>query len=213
MGFWKNLQAVLQHPDIVSELETERTTRKQLSDALAATESELGRTEIDAFLLERKVGRMAEQIDACLAAVRGLCSDPPSTEELKHIYNAIAPVHDPHGFSLYFSAKTLTGIDISNYFPYEENRRLFEDAKGPLLLQYLTAARFNAVTWEPVPGTTYEKAILGTVDTSTPEYHEFERAVYSRTLEWQGFETVLTQGKDIQRPDQQKSEHKRGDAR
>ena len=213
MGFWKNLRTVLAHPDIVRELEMERTARQQLSQALTTAEGHLEDTETDIDILEGKLERMTTQLDSCQAALRALCSRPPSNEELKRIYEAAAPVQDPHGFGLYFAAKMLTKIEISTCFPYEENRGLFEDAKGPELLRYLTAARFDAVTWESVPGTDHKKAVLGDVDTSAPEYREFERAIYARALEWAGLGDILTPEKDKQRPEHQKSEQKRGEAR
>jgi len=213
MGFWKNLRAVLAHPDIVNELEMERTARLQLSRALATAEDEWGKADTDAFLLEGKLGRTVTQLDSCQAALRALCSRPPSNEELKRIYEAAAPVQDRYGLGLYFAAKTLTKIEISTYFPYEESLGLFEDAKGPELMCYLTAARFGAVTWAAVPGTDCKKAVLGDVDTSAPEYREFERAIYARALEWAGLGDILTPEKDKQRPEHQKSEQKRGEAR
>mgnify|MGYP000491329058 FL=1 len=42
-----------------------------------------------------------------------------------------------------------------------------------LMLRYLEAAYFGTVTWEIVPGTPYERAILGEVDKTTPEYRAF----------------------------------------
>ncbi len=59
---------------------------------------------------------------------------------------------------------------------------MFESASGHTLLRYLTALRFNAVQWEIVGGG-YERAILGTVDTTTPEYKAFEQKLYSAVLE------------------------------
>lgn len=213
MGFWKNLRAVLAHPDIVNELEMERTARQQLSRALTAAENEWGQADTDAFLLEGKLERACTQIDACQAALRALCSSPPTLEELKRIYEATAPIQDPYGLGLYFSAKTLTGIELSTYFPYEESQGLFEDAKGPELLRYLTAARFGAVTWEAVPGTDHKKAVLGEVDTSTPEYRAFELALYNRKLEWAGFGIAYAPAKEQQLPEHHKNEKKRGEAR
>lgn len=210
MGFWKNLRAVLAHPDIVNELELERTTRKQLSQTLAATEGELADAETDTEILEGKLERLTTRMDAGRAELRALCSSPPSVEELKRIYEATAPIQDPHGFGLYFSAKTLTGIEISTYFPYEESQGLFEDAKGPELLRWLTAARFGAVTWEAVPGADCKKAVLGQVDTATSEYQAFEQAVYNRTLEWAGFGIALPVKKEKQLPEHQKNEKKQG---
>lgn len=197
MGFWKNLLAVLRSPDIVTELESERSARQQLYATLTDTQNELEKTDTDAFLLGRKLEQTTAKLDASQAAIRSLCSQPPSTEELQRIYEAIAPVQDEYGFSLYFAAKNLTGIDVPSHFPYEDNRGLFEDAKGPLLLRYLTAARFDAVTWEIVPGTCYEKAVLGTVDTSAPEYQAFERQLYEKALEWLGFQDILPSGQEL----------------
>ena len=197
MGFWKNLRAVLRSPDIVAELEGERAARQQLYAALSDANNELEKMDTDVFLLERKLERTATQLDACQAAIRTLCSQPPSTEELKRIYDAIAPAQDEFGFSLYFAAKDLTGIDVPSQFPYEDNRGLFEDAKGPLLLRYLVAAQFGAVTWEIVPGTCHEKAILGTVDTSAPEYRAFEGKLYEKALEWMGFQDIIAPGQEL----------------
>lgn len=213
MGFWKNLRAVLAHPDIVHELEMERTTRQQLSQTLVTTEGQLEDAEADVNILEGKLKRMTARMDASQAALRALCSRPPSNEELKRIYEAAAPVQDEYGFGLYFAAKTLTGIEISTYFPYEESLGLFEDAKGPELLRYLTAARFSAVTWETVPGIDCKKAVLGEVDASTPEYRRFERAIYVRALEWTGFGDVLSPQREIHLPEHQKNEKKRGNVR
>jgi len=93
-----------------------------------------------------------------------------------------APLADPDGFQLYWAARALTGIDIPSSFHYEDNRGMFETASGHTLLRYLTALRFNAVQWAIVGGG-YERAILGAVDTTTPEYKAFEQKLYSAALE------------------------------
>lgn len=49
------------------------------------------------------------------------------------------------------------GFQPYDAFPYEDNRGAFEAADGHTLLRYLEAAHFDAVTWEIVPGTTYER--------------------------------------------------------
>lgn len=54
---------------------------------------------------------------------------------------------------------------------------MFEMADGHTLLRYLEAAYFRVVTWEIVPGTPYERAILGEVDKTTPEYRAFYQKV------------------------------------
>ena len=96
-------------------------------------------------------------------------------EELKELYERVASQYDPDGFRLYFAAQEITGIKrLWEEYPYEDACGRFAEADGHELLKYLTAAYFEAVSWEIVPGTTYEKAILGKVDTSTPEYIAFE---------------------------------------
>ena len=85
-------------------------------------------------------------------------------------YAQLAPTLDADGFSLYAAAEEITGLKVYEEFPYEDNRGMFEMADGHTLLRYLEAAYFGAVTWEIVPGTPYERAILGEVDKTTPEY-------------------------------------------
>ena len=197
MGFWKNLQAVLRSPDIVAELEGERAARQQLYAALSDANNELEKTDTDVFLLEQKLERTTTQLNACQAAIRSLCSQPPSTEELLQIYDALAPSIDPHNFALYHTAKKLTGIDVSSFFPYEDNRGLFEEMDGRQLLRWLTAAHFHAVDWTIVPGTTYERATLREVDTSSPEYRAFQRELYGKALERMGFHDVVAIGQEL----------------
>ena len=197
MGFWKNLRAVLRSPDIVAELEQERAARQQLSDTLVNVEAELDATELDAALLRERLDRTDTQLDACLTAIRSLCSQPPSTEELLRIYDAIAPSADPRGFDLYNAAKKLTGIDVPSFFPYEDNRGMFVQMDGRQLLRWLTAAHFHAVDWTVVPGTTCERAALREVDTSSPEYRAFQRELYGKALERMGFHDVVAIGQEL----------------
>ena len=91
----------------------------------------------------------------------------------------------------------------------------FAEADGHELLKYLTAAYFEAVSWEIVPGTTYEKAILGKVDTSTPEYIAFEKRLYETVLERMGFREQLPRPSGRAQTDHAtgKDNCKRGDAR
>ena len=96
-------------------------------------------------------------------------------------YAQLAPTLDADGFSLYAAAEEVTGLKVYEEFPYEDNRGMFEMADGHTLLRYLEAAYFGTVTWEIVPGTPYERAILGEVDKTTPEYADrvFTTAVVS----------------------------------
>ena len=79
-------------------------------------------------------------------------------------YAQLAPTLDADGFSLYAAAEEVTGLKVYEEFPYEDNHGMFEMADGHTLLRYLEAAYFGTVTWEIVPGTPYERAILGEVD-------------------------------------------------
>ena len=77
---------------------------------------------------------------------------------------------------------TITVSDLSEAgvrtsIRYEDNRGMFEMADGHALLRYLEAAYFGVVTWEIVPGTSYERAILGEVDKTTPEYRTFYQKI------------------------------------
>lgn len=92
-------------------------------------------------------------------------------------YAQLAPTLDADGFSLYAAAEEVTGLKVYEEFPYEDNHGMFEMADGHTLLRYLEAAYFGVVTWEIVPGTPYERAILGEVDKNTPEYRTFYQKI------------------------------------
>lgn len=92
-------------------------------------------------------------------------------------YAQLAPKLDAEGFTLYAAAEEVTGLKVYEEFPYEDSRGMFEMADGHTLLRYLEAAYFGAVTWEIVPGTPYERAILGEVDKTTPEYRAFYQKI------------------------------------
>lgn len=92
-------------------------------------------------------------------------------------YAQLAPTLDTDGFSLYAAAEEITGLKVYEEFPYEDNRGMFEMADGHTLLRYLEAAYFGTVTGEIVPGTPYERAILGEVDKTSPEYRAFYQKI------------------------------------
>lgn len=97
-------------------------------------------------------------------------------------YAQLAPTLDADGFSLYAAAEEVTGLKVYEEFPYEDNHGMFEMADGHTLLRYLEAAYFGAVTWEIVPGTPYERAILGEVDKTSPEYEGYPRHYTKETV-------------------------------
>lgn len=137
-------------------------------------------------------------------------------EELKELYERVASQYDPDGFRLYFAAQEITGIKrLWEEYPYEDACGRFTAADGHELLRYLTAAYFKAVSWEIVPGTTYERAILRGVDTNTPECSAFKKRLYETVLERMGFRERPPQLSGRARMDHAtgKDNCKRGDAR
>lgn len=128
------------------------------------------------------------QVDCLSHLFQRFCTQPPTPEQL---YNQAAPYLDPDGFCIYAAVTNITGICIHEYFHYEENRGMFEAMSYPAKTRYLEAAHFDAVTWKIVPGTTYEEAILGKVDTTTPEYKAFREKVYADALHSMGLGSLL----------------------
>lgn len=133
-----------------------------------------------------------------------------SADKLQQFYEDIAPEFDPCSFTLYESALEITGCNyVNNEFPYEDNCGVFDFADGRQLLKYLTALHFQAIKWEVVPGTPYEKATLLEVDTSTPEYRAFEKKLYTQVLCDLGFHGLLPQEQEQQKA-KQKEKRKEG---
>ena len=112
-------------------------------------------------------------------------------ESAADLYRKFAPLLDADGFHLYQAAQQITGFQPYEAFPYEDNRGAFEMANGHALLRYLEAERFRAITWEIVPGTTYERAVLDKVDTTTPEYHAFRETICADALGRMGLGHLL----------------------
>ena len=88
-------------------------------------------------------------------------------EELKELYERVASQYDPDGFRLYFAAQEIVGIKrLWKEYPYEDACGRFAEADGHELLNPGPPPILR-----PSPGrsclVTYEKAILGKVDTST----------------------------------------------
>lgn len=211
MDFWKNLRAVLTHPDLLREMEAEQQHSAQIEQELAEC---VDQAELDKFLFERECEKLRNEAGEFRSALLAVSPKVSSTEEMKRFYGLIAPYLDRYGITMFHAAKRLTGINIYTQFPYEDKRGLFEAADGHMLLRYLTAAQFHAVTWEVVPGACYEKAVLGKVDATTPEYQEFERELYVKTLKNLGFQSILSPAPEQARGlFQQKNEKKRGEAR
>ena len=215
MGFWKNLQAMLAHPDIVSELETARFELRQARQALEQSEQEHGSLWLTLEEQKDYTKFLSGKAEALQEALTEFCPKLSTPEELKRFYDTISPGLDASGFTLYRMAQELTGIDVPSCFSYEDNRGLFEVMDGHQLLDWLTAVRFQAVEWDIIPGTTYEAATLREVDTSTPEYQAFEKQLYEKVLGRMGFQDLLEPDRDgpARTPGHPPPQPKRGDTR
>ena len=182
MTWRERLAAAWDYPRLREEL---AETRKELADSQAKCAqledtclqfeklcddlSDTAQRHSDMLAHTRK--RMA----AIQSALLSFCPELNTTEQLCQFYNCIAPEFDPDGFRLYFAAQEISGIrNLYECFPYEDARGCFE-----------------AVSWEVVPGTTYERAVLQEVDTSAAEYQAFERQFYAKALERMGFQEFL----------------------
>ncbi len=195
MSIWDRLrkafQAVREYPRVAADLNTARSELRQVRQ-------ELDRRDEDYSLLSQEMEEQghdlkfqSRQSRGLRAALQEFCPPLSSTEDMKRFYNTVSPTLDTQGFVLNHMAKKVTGIDVSTFFPYEENRGVFTSMNGRQLLEWITAAHFNAVDWTAVQGTCCEAATLREVDTSTPEYQAFERKLYRAVLTRMGFEDLL----------------------
>lgn len=149
---------------------------------------------IDEYYQERCDQEYAVNQEVQKKAFAAFCPALDSAEKLRRFYDCVAPQYDEEGFKLFHAAQKVTGItNLEAQFPYEDACGYFEDADGHRLLRYLTAAHFQAVQWEALPGTTYERTELLDIDTSTPEYRDFERQIYAEALRDMGFQDLLPQ--------------------
>lgn len=208
MGLRDVIHAIRDYPAALAELRQAQQALERSEQTCAALRDEVGeRANHERFL--------TRQLAAVQTVLKEFCPRLSSLEDMKRFYDMISPSVDPHGFTLYHMAESLTGIDVSSFFPYEDNRGLFAEADGRQLLRWLTAAHFRAVDWTIVPGTTYERATLRDVDTTTPAYQAFEKQLYEKVLERMGFQDILTPSRDdpTRMSSHTPAQSKRGDAR
>ena len=172
-------------------LEMEKLERKLTGQTLERKEQECERLHHSVEELGFRLRLQERRTAALTAALRTFAPDLTAAEEMKQLSDSVQPSLDMEGYTLYHMAEQLTGIHLHEAFPYESALGVFENAGGRELLAYLTAYCFDAVEWEVVPGTACEKAVLGAVDASTPEYRQFEHQLYKNVLERMGFEGLL----------------------
>lgn len=192
MTWRERLAAAWDYPRLREELADSQVKCAQLEDNLLRLVAKCDELSDTAQRRGDTLTRTRQSMKAFRAALRSFCPELNTTERLRQFYNCVAPEFDPDGFRLYYAAEEISGIrNLYGCFPYEDARGCFEEADGHALLRYLTATHFGAVSWEVVPGTTYERAVLQEVDTSTAEYQAFERQFYAKALERMGFQEFL----------------------
>lgn len=187
------LRTFREAPDLHSRLTAAEYERSLAEQMLEVRERECEGLRRELREKDDRLRFLYARADALSSALTLKAFSPrlSTTEEMKRFYNAVARRLDPEEFTLHHVAERLAGVDTVSLFPYEDACGMFEAASGRDLLKYLTACCFGAVKWEIVPGTTYEKAVLGEVDASKPEYQRFERQLYRNVLERMGFDGLL----------------------
>lgn len=193
MGLRNWMKAVREYPvkceevDELGKLLVQAETELQMNEKECTRLEDLGREQQhEQNLLKQKLG-------GCMDILRRFGPKPDTAEHMMKFYETVMPAMDPEGFTLYFTAKEMTGFHSCYAFPYEDNRGMFEEANGHDLMPYLLADRFGAVDWNIVPGTCYESATLLEVDKTTPEYQAFAKELYEKTLRKMGFGDLLPQ--------------------
>ena len=212
---WKDiLHAAREYPKLCkalevtsSELDITRTKCEDLDEQCFMLRMENDGLRTDGDAMSRRIEDMEKKTSALWSALQSFCPQLDTTEKLKQLYGCVAPQYDEEGFKLFRAAQKVTGItNLEAKFPYEDACGYFEDADGHRLLRYLTAAHFQAVQWEALPGTTYERTELLDIDTSTPEYRDFERRIYAEVLQDMGFQDLLPQEVQMDKHNEKKKE-------
>lgn len=142
---------------------------------------------------EEELSSLRSQREAYATALKAIGPIIESGKDAKLLYECIAPCLDREGFTLYRAAEGITGFDLYSAFPYEDNCGRFVMSDGNELIRYLEAYQFSGVSWEIVPGTTYERGILKEIDRSNPEFRAYEKQLYSEALRMLGFQSLLTE--------------------
>ena len=199
MGLRDIIRAIREYPAAHADLKVARFNLQQAQQALKQSEQSCGALKLQLGEQKHYLNFLSQRSAALQAALEEFCPQLSALEDMKRFYRTVSPKLDPKGFTLYHMAERMTGIDVPSFFPYEDNRGLFEEMDGRQLLRYLTAAHFRAVDWTVVPGTTYESAALREVDTSAPEYQAFERQLYEKVLERMGFQDILASNQEVSR--------------
>ena len=191
MGLRDIIRAIREYPAAHAELAATQYELRQAQQALEQSEQVCEGLRLQMGEQTHYAKYLSHRSAALQAALQEFCPRLSSVEEMKRFYDTVSPSMDRKNFTLYHIAEKVLGMDVSSAFPYEDSHGLFEEMKGRQLLRWLTAAHFRAVDWTIVPGTTYERATLREVDSTTPAYQAFEKQLYTKVLERMGFENML----------------------
>ena len=140
---------------------------------------------------EEELSALRSQREAYTAALKTIGPIIESGKDVKLLYECVAPCLDREGFTLYRVAEGITGFKLSNAFPYEDCCGRFVMSDGNELIRYLEAYQFGGVSWEIVPGTTYERGVLKEISRNSPEFQAYEKQLYTEVMRTLGFESLL----------------------
>ena len=185
------LARVRDYPKLQRELEVAQKKAKEFEQKYEKAEKENDRMAEMMDVQESEMHLLRLHHDAYAAVLKEIGPVVKLAEEAKKLYECVAPYLDPQGFTLYRAAERITGFNLYDAFPYEDSCGRFERATGNELMRYLEADRFGGVSWEIVPGYTYECAELRDIDKSTSEYQAYEKQLYVEALKRLGFESLL----------------------
>ena len=197
MGLRDVIRAIREYPATHVELAAMQYELRQTQQALEHSEQECEGLRLQMGEQTHYTKYLSHRSAALQAALQEFCPRLSSVEEMKRFYDTISPSMDQKNFTLYHIAEKILGLEVSSAFPYEDNRGLFEEMDGHQLLDWLTAVHFQAVEWEIIPDSTYEYGTLQEVDTSTPEYQDFERQLYKEVLERMGFQDIIALEQEV----------------
>ena len=97
----------------------------------------------------------------------------------KEIYEIMESLNlDSGGYSKLKAAKELTGINIYEHFPTEDNLHYFEEADGNELVKWIEIAKFATnKEYEQLPGG-YELLKSHTIDYNSTQYQQYQKGLW-----------------------------------
>lgn len=114
-----------------------------------------------------------------------LCSENVSPSQAKQLYEANFKKLDAAGFKLFHAAELILGEFSEAEFYYEANRGAFECMDGFTRMKFLLVQHQEKLgnqkfgRWIIEPGCACERCTDFSMDTTTPEYQQFEEQLYT----------------------------------